>query len=75
MLFLGNSRLQYRILHVRDGRLVFCELRLGIIFWGSLTATNILFAEELLRQIRPRAKVYVINVDDNFFSRYGEPRR
>src|SRR5262249_6745593 len=39
---------------------------------GFLYYENVIFAEELLRTIRPRARVLVINVDD-FFDRSESP--
>ena len=71
VLFLGNSRLQYAFstsatadwFSAASARYYL----LGFSWWE-----NMVFAEELLRKIRPRAKVYVINVDD-FFVRTESP--
>jgi hypothetical protein len=71
VLFLGNSRLQ------------FAFSTSATVDWFSAASTryyllgftyfeNMVFAEDLLRKIRPRAKVYVINVDD-FFDRTETP--
>jgi len=67
VLFLGNSRLQYAFSTSATADW-FSAASTRYYLLGFTYFENMLFAEELLRKIHPRAKVYVINVDD-FFDR------
>ena len=71
VLFLGNSRLQIAFSTAATADW-FAALPARYYLMGFSYFENQLFAEKLLRQIRPRAKVYVINVD-NFFDRSESP--
>jgi hypothetical protein len=71
VLFLGNSRLQYAFSTSATTNWFFgASVRYYLL--GFTYFENMEFAEELLREIRPRAKIYVINVDD-FFNRSETP--
>jgi hypothetical protein len=65
VLFLGNSRLQ---IGFSSGATAdwFSAAQARYYLLGFSYFENVTFAEKLLRKIRPRAKVYVINVDDFF---------
>jgi hypothetical protein len=65
VLFLGNSRLQYALSTSATADW-FSAASARYYLLGFTWVENMLFAEELLRKIHPRAKVYVINVDDFF---------
>ena len=67
VLFLGNSRLQvaFSTAATEDW---FSAASARYYLMGFSYFENVIFAEELLRKIRPRASVYVINIDD-FFER------
>jgi hypothetical protein len=67
VLFLGNSRLQvaFSTSATVDW---FSAASARYYLMGFSYFENVIFAEALLRKIRPRAGVYVINVD-NFFDR------
>jgi hypothetical protein len=67
VLFLGNSRLQIAFSTVATADW-FSAASTRYYLLGFGYYENMIFAEELLRRIRPKAKVYVINVDD-FFER------
>jgi hypothetical protein len=67
VLFLGNSRLQFALSTAATVDW-FSAASTRYYLMGFLYEENAVFAEELLRTIRPRARVLVINVDD-FFSR------
>jgi hypothetical protein len=71
VLFLGNSRLQFAF---STGATAdwFSAASARYYLLGFTYYENALFAEDLLRKIRPRASVYVINVDD-FFDRFETP--
>jgi hypothetical protein len=71
VLFLGNSRLQYAFSTSATTNW-FSAASVRYYLLGFTYFENMGFAEELLRKIRPRAKVYVINVDD-FFDRSETP--
>src|SRR5580658_2928019 len=71
VLFLGNSRLQFAFSNSATGDW-FSRASARYYLLGFTYYENMVFAEELLRKIRPRAKVYVINVDD-FFDRTETP--
>jgi hypothetical protein len=67
VLFLGNSRLQVAFSTAATADW-FSAASARYYLMGFGYFENVIFAEELLRKIRPRARVYVINVDD-FFER------
>ena len=71
VLFLGNSRLQFAFSTTATADW-FSAASAHYYLLGFLYFENITFAEELLRTIRPRARVFVINVDD-FFDRSESP--
>jgi hypothetical protein len=71
VLFLGNSRLQFAFSNAATA-VWFSEASARYYLLGFTYYENMLFTEELLRKINPRAKVYVINVDD-FFDRTETP--
>ena len=71
MLFLGNSRLQFAFSTAATADW-FSAASARYYLLGFTYFENMIFAEELLRKIRPQAKVYVINVDD-FFDRSETP--
>jgi hypothetical protein len=71
VLFLGNSRLQIAFSTTATADW-FSTLSARYYLMGFLYYENVVFAEELLRTIRPRARVLVINVDD-FFGRSESP--
>jgi hypothetical protein len=71
VLFLGNSRLQYAFSTLATSDW-FSAASARYYLLGFTYFENMIFAEELLRKIRPRATVYVINVDD-FFDRTESP--
>ena len=68
VLFLGSSRLQVAFSTTATANW-FSAASARYYLMGFSYTENVLFAEDLLRRIRPRASVYVINVDD-FFDRY-----
>lgn len=71
VLFLGNSRLQVAFsTSATAGWFSAASARYYLMGFGYFE--NAVFAEELLRTIRPRAQVFVINVDD-FFDRTESP--
>lgn len=65
VLFLGNSRLQLAFSTAATADW-FSKASASYYLMGFLYYENAVFAEELLREIRPRARVFVINVDDFF---------
>ena len=71
VLFLGNSRLQLAFSAAATVDW-FSAASARYYLMGFLYYENVIFAEELLRTIRPRARVFVINVDD-FFDRSESP--
>jgi hypothetical protein len=71
VLFIGNSRLQIAFSTTATADW-FSAVSARYYLMGFLYYENVVFAEELLRTIRPRARVFVINVDD-FFSRSESP--
>ena len=71
MLFLGNSRLQIALSTAATADW-FLAASARYYLLGFSGFENVIFAEELLRRIRPKARVYVINVDD-FFDRWVTP--
>ena len=71
MVFLGNSRLQLAFSTVATADW-FSLASARYYLLGFTYSENVIFVEELLRKIRPQARVYVINVDD-FFDRSESP--
>jgi hypothetical protein len=71
VLFLGNSRLQLAFSTAATADW-FSAASARYYLMGFLYYENSVFGEELLRKIRPRARVLVINVDD-FFGRSESP--
>jgi hypothetical protein len=71
VLFLGNSRLQVAFSTPATAEW-FSAASARYYLLGFSYYENMVFAEELLRRIRPRAQVYVINVED-FFDRSESP--
>ena len=71
VLFLGNSRLQVAFSTPATADW-FSAASARDYLLGFSYYENMVFAEELLRRIGPRARVYVINVDD-FFDRSESP--
>ena len=71
VLFLGNSRIQVALSTTTTANW-FSAASVRYYLLGFSYSTNVLFTEELLHKIRPRARVYVINVDD-FFDRSETP--
>jgi hypothetical protein len=65
VLFLGNSRLQAAFSTVATADW-FSAASARYYLMGFAYYENMVFAEELLRRIRPRARVYIINLDDFF---------
>jgi hypothetical protein len=72
VLFLGNSRGQYAFSTAATADW-FSAGSVPYYLLGFTYGDGVSFAEALLRRIRPNAKVYVINLDDNFFSRWESP--
>jgi hypothetical protein len=71
VLFLGNSRLQVAFsTHATTDWFATNSLRYYLL--GFSYFENMFFSDKLLHMIRPKAKVYVINLDD-FFSRSESP--
>jgi hypothetical protein len=66
VLFLGNSRLQIAFSTAATADW-FAGAKARYYLLGFGYFENMVFAEQLLRRIRPRAGIYVVNVDD-FFS-------
>jgi hypothetical protein len=71
VLFIGNSRMQVA-LSTAETENWFAAASARYYLLGFSYSTNVIFTDKLLRMIRPRARVYVINVDD-FFERYETP--
>jgi hypothetical protein len=71
VLFLGNSRLQVAFSTAATANW-FSAVSARYYLLGFSGSENVVFAEDLLRRIRPQARVYVINVDD-FFERVETP--
>jgi hypothetical protein len=70
-LFLGNSRLQIALSTVATADW-FSAASARYYLLGFGFSTNVVFTEQLLSRIRPKARVYVINVDD-FFDLWESP--
>jgi hypothetical protein len=71
VLFLGNSRMQNAFSTTATSDW-FSSAAAKYYLMGFSYGENMTFADVLLRKIRPRASVYVINVDD-FFDRNETP--
>jgi hypothetical protein len=71
VLFLGNSRFQIAFSTPATADW-FSAASARYYLMGFGYFENVIFTEKLLRKIRPRARVYVINVDD-FFDRSETP--
>jgi hypothetical protein len=71
VMFLGNSRLQKAFSTAATADW-FYAASAHYYLLGFTYYENVVFAEALLHQIRPRASVYVINLDD-FFERQETP--
>jgi hypothetical protein len=71
VLFLGSSRLQVALSTVATANW-FSAASVRYYLLGFSYNGNVLLADEVLRRIQPRARVYVINVDD-FFERSESP--
>jgi hypothetical protein len=71
VMFLGNSRLQIA-LSTDETADWFAALSARYYLLGFTFSENVTFVEGLLRRIRPKASVYVIDVDD-FFERTETP--
>lgn len=65
VLFLGNSRLQVAFSTAATTNW-FSGVARTYYLLGFGYFENMIFAEQLLRRIRPQARVYVINIDDFF---------
>jgi len=65
VLFLGNSRLQMAFSTVATADW-FTAASARYYLLGFAEYGNVIMADAMIRKIRPRAKVYVINVDDFF---------
>jgi hypothetical protein len=72
VLFLGNSRLQVA-LSTSPTVDWFSAASAHYYLMGFSYYENMIFAKELLRTIRPRARVFVINVDDFFDNSESPP--
>lgn len=71
VLFLGNSHMQVAF-STKSTSDWFSTASIRYYLMGFTYYENVVFAEPLLRRIKPNAKVYVINVDD-FFNRWETP--
>lgn len=71
VLFLGNSRLQFALSTTATADW-FSAASARYYLLGFTYHESVIFTEELLRRIQPKARVYVINVDD-FFDRWETP--
>jgi hypothetical protein len=71
VLFIGNSRIQVALSTAEtDNWFAAASARYYLL--GFSYSTNVIFTDKLLRMIQPRARVYVLDVDD-FFERYETP--
>jgi hypothetical protein len=71
VLFLGNSRLQFAFSTAATADWLSAASAQYYLL-GFTYQENVVFAEGLLQRILPKARVYVINVD-NFFDRWETP--
>jgi len=67
VLFLGDSRLQFAFSTAATAQW-FSSALARYYLLGFVAFENSIFARELLHKLKPRAKVYVINLDDFFES-------
>lgn len=72
VLFVGSSRLQLALSNGTTARW-FAEPATRYFLLGLSHSENIVFVQPLLERLRPRAKVYVINVDRFFDDRVSPP--
>ena len=72
VLFVGSSRMQFA-LSTRATTNWFDSAGISFYLLGFSHTENIVFAAPLLEKIRPRARVYVINVDGFFVNRQSPP--
>jgi hypothetical protein len=72
VLFIGNSRMQFGFSTAATADW-FLSKRARYYLLGFGYSEKFLFEQELLRQLRPKAKVYVINIDKFFQSSVSEP--
>lgn len=72
VLFLGNSRLQYA-LSTRVTADFFGSTGTPYYLLGFTHWENLQFVSPLLHKLEPRARVYVINVDEFFYTRESSP--
>jgi hypothetical protein len=73
-LFLGNSRLQVALAS-RAADEWFGRRSSKYYLMGFMYAEPMVFAHDVLRKLRPRAKLYVINLDSFFRDELSEPAR
>ena len=71
VLFIGNSRIQVALSTAATANW-FADASVRYYLLGFSYSENVIFTDELLRRIHPRASVYVINVDD-MFERWETP--
>jgi hypothetical protein len=71
VIFLGNSRTQFVFSTVATDDW-FSSASISFYLLGFLQDENAFFTKELLRKLRPKATVYVINLD-GFFNHYESP--
>ena len=71
VIFLGNSRTQF-VFSTAATDDWFSSASISFYLLGFLQDENAFFTKELLRKLRPRATVYVINLD-GFFNHYESP--
>jgi hypothetical protein len=74
VLFLGNSRMEVAFSTDATANWFAAESTRYYLLGFSYNA-NMLLAQELLRKIQPRAKAYVINVDDFFYKTESPPMK
>ena len=74
VLFLGSSRLQVALSTAATADW-FSAASARYYLLGFSYNGNVILADELLRRIRPRARAYVINVDDFFESSESPPMK
>jgi hypothetical protein len=71
VIFLGNSRTQFAFSTPAADEW-FSSASISFYLLGFLQDENAIFTRELLRKLRPKATVYVINLD-GFFNHYESP--
>lgn len=72
VVFLGNSRLQFGF-STNATADWFSAAQVRYYLLGFAGYENVTFMDGLLRKIGPRASVYVINIDDFFYTSESEP--